>query len=111
VIDNADVRAAAALGPDRGPNPGEPPTTPPPPSSGSDDDDGGGAAGSVGWLLALALAAWALRRRAASARAGRAAERPPRRAVRHRGVDACRLGAWRAACTACAAARGLRTVT
>lgn len=60
VIDNADVRAAAALGPDRDPNPGTP--IDPPPS-----DDGGGGAMSGAWIAALALAALLLaprRRRA-----------------------------------------------
>jgi len=75
VIDNAEVNAAAALGPDRGPNPGAPPTTPPPDTGGGGSDSGGGAVGSIAWLLALALAAAVLRRgqafRSFSARARR----------------------------------------
>jgi serine protease len=71
VIDNPEVRGVVALGPDRDPNPGDPPTvTPPPTDSG---DSGGGAAGPAAWLLALLLAAAALwpARRSARARHGR----------------------------------------
>jgi serine protease len=53
VIDNAEVRAAVALGPDR-------------PANAPDDDDenrkGGGGAFALSWLAALALAAFMLRR-------------------------------------------------
>jgi len=51
IIDTPELRAAAASGPDRPAN--SPPS--PPPSTG-----GGGGAMSTAWLLALALAAWAL---------------------------------------------------
>lgn len=53
VLDNAELRSAAALGPDRPPNA-------PPPAQGS---GGGGGATQPGWLLALLGAAAALRRR------------------------------------------------
>ncbi len=49
-LDTPELRAAVAVGPDRPAN--SPP--PPPPST------GGGGAMSAAWLLALALAAWAL---------------------------------------------------
>lgn len=55
-LDSPELRAAVAIGPDRPANPTTPP--PPPPASG-----GGGGVMSGAWLLALALAAWALRRR------------------------------------------------
>jgi serine protease len=51
MIDTAELREAVRLGPDR------PANAAPPTSSG-----GGGGAMSAGWLLALVLAAWALRR-------------------------------------------------
>lgn len=55
VIDNPEVRAAAALGADLPPN-----SVSPAPS----DSGGGGSGGALGWpwLLALALAVWAARR-------------------------------------------------
>jgi serine protease len=55
VIDNAEVRAAAALGPDRPANSG---------SGDDDDDDSGVSGGALGWpwLAALALAVVAVRR-------------------------------------------------
>ena len=56
-IDSAQLRDAAAGGPDRPANP-----TPPPSSGG---DSGGGGAMSALWLLALGAAVLALRRRVA----------------------------------------------
>ena len=53
VIDNPEVVAAAALGPDRVGN------SPPPPPA---DEGGGGGALGAGWLLALAAAVLALKR-------------------------------------------------
>jgi serine protease len=62
VIDAAELRDAAALGPDR---PANSTATDPPPSGGSGGGgSGGGGAMSAGWLLALGAAALALRRRA-----------------------------------------------
>ncbi len=58
-IDTAQLRDAAAAGPDR---PSNAPT--PPPSGG--DSSGGGGAMSAWWLLALGAAVWALRRRVAA---------------------------------------------
>ena len=54
-LDTPELRAAVASGPDRPANPTPPP--PPPPAGG-----GGGGVMSGAWLLALALAAWAMRR-------------------------------------------------
>jgi serine protease len=56
MLDNAELRAAAALGADR------PPNTPAPPTVGG---GGGGGAMSLAWLLALAAAALGLARRRA----------------------------------------------
>lgn len=56
-IDNAELRAAAALGPDRPPNGGG--------SSGGGGGGGGGGTTSPAWLAGLLLAAVALRRRSA----------------------------------------------
>jgi serine protease len=53
VLDSPELRAAAALGPDRPPNP--------PPNSGG--SGGGGGAMSAAWLAALTAAVLALRRR------------------------------------------------
>jgi serine protease len=73
MIDTAELREAVRLGPDRPANPA------PPSSNGS---SGGGGAMSAGWLLALALAAWALRRDvSATPRLPRKA-RSPSRALR-----------------------------
>lgn len=58
VLDNADINAAAALGPDADPIQ----TTPPPPTTPSPgSSDGGGGALGAGWLAGLALAVLALR--------------------------------------------------
>jgi serine protease len=73
VLDTPELRAAAASGPDR------PANVAPPPSSGG----GGGGAVGAGWLLALALAAWALRRELSAAAPPRRRVRSPRR-VRQR---------------------------
>jgi serine protease len=54
VLDSAELRAAAALGPDR-------PSNTPPPSGGG--GGGGGGTTSLGWLLALLVAALRLRLR------------------------------------------------
>lgn len=65
VIDNAEVRAAAARGNDRPPNPGasEPPApVPTPPPATSPPAGGGGGALGWPWLLALLAAAAAMRR-------------------------------------------------
>ena len=68
VVDTPELRAAVASGPDR------PGNVVPPPSGGG---SGGGALGT-GWLLALALAAWALRRISAAALPWRRARNPHR---------------------------------
>ena len=60
-INSAELRAAAAAGPDR---PANPPTTTPPPPPPSGGNSGGGGAMSAWWLAALGAAVLALRRRA-----------------------------------------------
>jgi serine protease len=60
VINAAELRDAAAAGPDR---PANPTTTTPPPSGGNNSGGGGGAM-SAWWLAALGAAVLALRRRA-----------------------------------------------
>lgn len=59
VINAAELRDAAAGGPDRPANP----TAPPPGDGGNNNSGGGGGAMSVLWLLALCAAVLALRRR------------------------------------------------
>jgi serine protease len=71
LIDTPELRAAAALGPDR-------PANPPPPDSG-----GGGGAMNPAWLLALTLAAWALRSPLSGSPPRPRRVRSPRRAPRH----------------------------
>jgi serine protease len=68
LIDTTQLRAAAALGPDRPANPTPAPST-----------DGGGAM-SWAWLLALALATWALRTPFNALPSRRRRARSPRRA-------------------------------
>ena len=72
-LNTPELRAAVATGPDRPAN--APP--PPPPSTG-----GGGGAMSAAWLLALALAAWALRRPVSASPPQPCRARSPRRAPR-----------------------------
>jgi serine protease len=60
MIDAAELRDAAAAGPDR---PANTTTTTPPPSGGNSSGGGGGAM-SAWWLAALGAAVLALRRRA-----------------------------------------------
>jgi serine protease len=62
MIDNPPLREAAAGGPDRPANAGEPPSG----GGGGSSDSGGGGAMSALWLLALGAAVLALRRRSAS---------------------------------------------
>ena len=73
-LNTLELRWAVAMGPDRPAN--APP--PPPPSTG-----GGGGAMSAAWLLALALAAWALRRPVSASPPQPCRARSPRRAPRH----------------------------
>jgi serine protease len=61
MIDNTPLREAAAGGPDRPANAGEPPSG----GGGGSSDSGGGGAMSGLWLLALSVAVLALRRRSA----------------------------------------------
>ena len=70
-LDTPELRAAAAVGPDR---PANTPSALPPQSNAS----AGGGAMSAAWLFALLVAAWALRT-PLSARSARTARNPRRR--------------------------------
>ncbi len=70
LVDTRELRDAAALGPDRPANAQAPP---PPPAAGG----GGGAMGGA-WLLALTLAAWALRGRLSASQSQSRRARSPR---------------------------------
>ena len=64
-INSAQLRDAAAAGPDRPANPAAPPSGGGDGGDGDNDSGGGGGAMSAWWLLALSAAVLALRRRAA----------------------------------------------
>ncbi|MEF7615076.1 S8 family peptidase [Aquincola sp. MAHUQ-54] len=79
VLDSAELRQAAALGPDRPANPAEVTSDPRP---AAEDGSGGGGGGSgPGALLALAAAAAMLRRRPAVAQRCLQVSKPPASAV------------------------------